>query len=49
LVNLNVAYQMKPSVSLRLAVSNLLDKSYQIHYGYPMPGREIMLSMNTTF
>lgn len=49
LLNLNVAYQIKPSVSLRLVVNNLLDKSYQLHYGYPMPGREFMLSMNTTF
>ncbi|HEC80106.1 MAG TPA: TonB-dependent receptor [Firmicutes bacterium] len=33
-------------VSINIAVNNLLDKSYQIVYDYPMPGREYKFSIS---
>ncbi|MGE5557914.1 MAG: TonB-dependent receptor plug domain-containing protein [Bacillota bacterium] len=41
--NLYATYKASPNVVFQLAVQNALDEIYEMHQGYPMPGREIRL------
>ncbi len=42
LLGARIAYQATRFMNLYLAGNNLLDQSYQINYGYPMPGINFM-------
>jgi outer membrane cobalamin receptor len=48
-LNLNLGYQANANLAYKFTVNNIFDEEYQIHSGYPMPGREIVFSMNTKF
>jgi len=48
-VNSMVAYRLTGYLSASLAVENLLNKSYQLIYGYPMPHRNFTISLSTNF
>lgn len=49
LLNLNIGYRANAKLSYQLSINNVFDKEYQIHHDYPMPGREIIMSLNHTF
>jgi outer membrane receptor protein involved in Fe transport len=42
LLGARIGYQATPFLNIYLAGNNLLDQSYQINYGYPMPGINFM-------
>lgn len=42
LLGARVGYQATPFLNVYLAGNNLLDQSYQINFGYPMPGINFM-------
>lgn len=46
LLGARVAYQLTRFLDLYLAGNNLLDQTYQINYGYPMPGINVMGGIN---
>lgn len=48
-LGLSLGFQADPRVRYQLTLNNLNDQTYQIHSRYPLPGREITFSMNTTF
>ncbi len=47
--NLNLIQEVTKKITVRLEVSNLLDKYYEEEYGYPQPGRQIMGGMRLSF
>lgn len=49
LLNLCATYTMNDNIGLKLTIRNLTDEEYQIQNNYPMPGREVILGINTTF
>ncbi|MEX2511637.1 MAG: TonB-dependent receptor [Cyclobacteriaceae bacterium] len=49
LVNLRVKYQLAPSLYCHADANNLLDTSYQIERGYPMPGINVLGGLNFNF
>ncbi len=49
LLGVRVGYQVTRFLNLYLAGNNLLDQNYQINYGYPMPGINVMGGMNLKF
>ncbi|PID92601.1 MAG: ligand-gated channel protein [Bacteroidetes bacterium] len=46
LLGVRVGYRLNRNLDLYLAGNNLLDQSYQINYGYPMPGINVMGGLN---
>ncbi|MGE5606739.1 MAG: TonB-dependent receptor plug domain-containing protein [Bacteroidota bacterium] len=48
-LGLNLGYQVNPQIKYQLTVNNLTNQSYQIHSRYPLPGREILFTINTAF
>ena len=49
-LNLSVTGRIWPSfIEWKLAVKNALDTEYQSMFGYPMPGRHILLDMQYSF
>ena len=46
LLGARIAYQANRLLNLYLAGNNLLDQSYQINYGYPMPGVNFMAGIS---
>ena len=46
LLGVRIAYQVNSFLDLYLAGNNLLDQTYQINFGYPMPGINIMGGVN---
>jgi len=48
-VNLSLKGPVYNSLGFRVTVKNLFDKTYQAMYGYPMPGRYFMGSINYSF
>ena len=46
LLGVRVGYQVTRFLNLYLAGNNLLNQSYQINYGYPMPGINVMGGVN---
>jgi outer membrane cobalamin receptor len=45
-VNYCLTYQMNEKLSYGLTIVNLTDEAYEVHTGYPMPGREYYLTAN---
>ncbi|MDR3628201.1 MAG: TonB-dependent receptor [Ignavibacteriaceae bacterium] len=45
-VQARIAAQITSKLSLSVSARNLLNKSYQTLYGYPMPGRIVNINMN---
>ncbi len=48
-LNLNVKYSVHQSLTFSLAMDNVTDETYQVNYGYLMPGRSYTLSTKYTF
>jgi outer membrane receptor protein involved in Fe transport len=48
LLNARVTSVIAGGLSAYLAAENILDRSYQILYDYPMPGRTLFLGLNWT-
>jgi len=46
LLGVRIAYQVTSFLDLYLAGNNLLDQTYQINFGYPMPGINVMGGLN---
>lgn len=49
LVHLKVNYSLLKNLQLALGVENMLDQSYQILKGYPLPGRTVFSNMQFNF
>jgi iron complex outermembrane receptor protein len=49
LLGVRIGYQVTRFLDLYLAGNNLLDQSYQINFGYPMPGINVMGGVNLKF
>jgi outer membrane receptor protein involved in Fe transport len=49
LLGIQVGYQITSFLNLYLAGNNLLDQTYQINYGYPMPGINFMGGVRLKF
>ena len=49
LLSAGLRYRLSTNYALRLDVENLTDIKYQIHKGYPMPGRNFKLTLNGRF
>lgn len=49
LLNATVSYQLNKTVQLWVRGDNLLDQSYEINSGYPMPGVTFMTGVNLSF
>lgn len=45
-VDLRASYQLAPQWTLRGTIDNLFERSYETADGYPMPGRELFLSIH---
>ncbi len=46
LLDANINYKIGDYVKLYVKGGNILNKNYQIDFGYPLPGRNIMLGIN---
>ena len=46
ILNADVNYVVTDFMRIFLKGENLLNKNYQIDFGYPMPGRSVMLGIN---
>ncbi len=49
LANLMLSYQFTKNVNFYVSGKNLLDQSYSINYGYPMPGTTLFAGMSYKF
>jgi len=49
LVHVKLNYQLLSHINISLGMENVLDESYEILKGYPMPGRTIFSSLNYRF
>ncbi|HOJ78897.1 MAG TPA: TonB-dependent receptor [Bacillota bacterium] len=49
LLNLNLYYLINQDLKLNLSLCNIFDQDYQIHEGYPMPGKEYRIGLNYYF
>jgi len=49
LLNMNLTYQLMEEVKFYVLANNLLDTSYQMESGYPMPGINITAGINVEF
>ncbi len=49
LVNASLAWKLLPFAELFVSGKNLLDQTYQINHGYPMPGIHFMSGINVSF
>jgi len=49
LVNLMLSYQLTKNINFYVSGKNLLDQSYSINYGYPMPGITFFTGLNLKF
>jgi outer membrane receptor for ferrienterochelin and colicins len=50
--NLNIIKQIQlfnNNYKFKISIDNLFDRDYQINNGYPMPGRNFMFNLSTTF
>jgi outer membrane cobalamin receptor len=45
----HIKYRMNARLDYALTIKNLTGKAYEVHTGYPMPGREYYLSANYSF
>jgi outer membrane cobalamin receptor len=48
-IDFSFNYRANPNLNWIFKIGNLANASYQIYYGYPMPGREFSLNLNYTF
>ena len=46
LLDISALFRPIPFIEIRLALKNALDADYQAMYGYPMPGRHMMLDLS---
>jgi iron complex outermembrane receptor protein len=49
LLNARISYSVIPQITVYLSGQNLLDQSYEINYGYPMPGITVLAGFNFRF
>ncbi|KPL15150.1 MAG: hypothetical protein AMS26_08460 [Bacteroides sp. SM23_62] len=49
LVHLKLNYRLMENLNLSVGIENLLDESYQILKGYPMPGRTVFCNLSFNF
>lgn len=49
LLNLTVQTKVGRFIRLKLSLKNVMDAQYQAMYGYPMPGRHVVVDVNTLF
>ncbi|HOI28922.1 MAG TPA: TonB-dependent receptor [Melioribacteraceae bacterium] len=48
ILNLRASYKLFNELELFVRINNLLDKYYESEYGYPQPGRNILLGIDLT-
>ncbi|MFP4021393.1 MAG: hypothetical protein ACLFUK_07285, partial [Halanaerobium sp.] len=47
--DLKVIRNINDNTEIKISINNLFDKDYEVVDGYPMPGRNYMLSIGTKF
>jgi len=49
LLDTALIYRTRGGYEIKLAINNLLDTAYEINAGYPMPGRNLEVSLYHAF
>lgn len=45
IMNVSATYQLFRTMGIEIAIKNILDADYQAMYGYPMPGRHLLMDI----